>query len=94
MTIAALGFAGCSKEESAPFAGEKQVRIDPTIVSRATEVDFETGDRIGLTIAASDAALGSENNCLTFDETTGVFSSDLKWFSKEGATASLAAYYP
>lgn len=94
LTAAAFGLAGCSKEESAPIAGEKQVRIDPTIVSRATEVDFETGDRIGLTIAASDEALGSENNCLTFDEATGVFSSDLKWFSKEGATATLSAYYP
>lgn len=94
MTVAALCFAGCSKDESAPAAGDKQVRIDPTIVSRATEVDFEAGDRIGLTIAASEAELGSENNCLTFDGASGVFASDLKWFTKEGVSADLAAYYP
>ncbi len=94
MTVAALCFAGCSKDESAPAAGDKQVRIDPTIVSRATEVDFEAGDRIGLTITASEAELGSENNCLTFDGASGVFASDLKWFTKEGVSADLAAYYP
>lgn len=94
MTVAAICFAGCSKEESAPAAGDTRIRVNPTIVTRATEVDFEDQDKIGLSLTASDATLSSENNCLTYNAATGVFESNLPWFEAEGVTADLVAYYP
>ena len=42
--LAACAVVSCSKEADTPVSGASApVRIDPTI-TRATEVDFETGD--------------------------------------------------
>lgn len=93
-TIAGICFSGCSKEGGASLKGDYRVRIDPTIVTRATEVDFEGGDRIGLSIAASSPELSSVNSCLTYNTSDKAFVADFPWFREEGVTADLAAYYP
>ena len=94
MAVGAICFAGCSKEEGTPATGDSRIRINPTIVTRATEVDFEDRDQIGLSLAASNPELSSDNNCLTYDAARGVFMSDIPWFTEEGVTADLVAYYP
>ena len=95
MALAACAVAGCAKEpEGAPVSGSHlAVRIDPTIV-RATEVDFEEGDAVGLTIV-----LDGGTNHVTNDEmvmTDGVFVSKngLSWYEDLGAESTLRAYYP
>ena len=58
--LTACAVVSCSKEADTPVSGASApVRIDPTI-TRATEVDFETGDAVGLTITTADG-LYAEN---------------------------------
>lgn len=87
---AAAMLAGCNTVN--PEAGQvaSRVTVDP-IITKATEVNFETGDKIGLTITKSGATY-AENACLTFDGTA--FSSELCWYTDLEEASSLTAYYP
>lgn len=90
---AALAIAGCSKHEGPAVEGSHSpVTIDPTI-TRATEVDFEDGDAIGLTIKNTDGTY-AENAKLVYG--SGVFSSQegLLWYDDLGLESTLTAYYP
>ena len=65
--------------------------IDP-LITRATEVNFEDGDRIGLTVTRADGSVYAENSLLDYAD--GVFSGELRWYGDGGEGSSLTAYYP
>lgn len=69
---------GCSsKNDSVEGPVQSRIRIAPSI-SRVTGLNFDTGDRIGLTIVKSGANY-CENTSLRFDGTVFV-SDDLFWY--------------
>ena len=65
--------------------------IDP-LITRASEVNFEDGDRIGVTVTRADGSTYAENALLSYSG--GVFSGELKWYDDGGESSALAAYYP
>lgn len=81
--------AGCSKNEGG-VSGPMRVTIDPTI-TRATEVDFETGDAIGVTIASAGAKY-AENKKFVFGEDKFAAEGGLLWYEDINAAATLFAY--
>lgn len=87
---AAIPFvAGCS---DSPQEQTSRIRIVPEIRTRATALNFEAGDRIGLTVLKGGAPY-AENRLLTYDG--ALFSSpDLTWYEDAGQTATLLACYP
>ena len=94
MMFALLALAACNKnvgpETPTPVFGK--VQVEP-IITKATEVNFEEGDRIGLTIAVEGAAENyASNECLTF--ASDVFTGDLEWYADVYTPADLYAYYP
>ena len=94
MMLAVLALAACNKnvgpETPAPAYGK--VQVEP-IITKATEVNFEDGDRIGLTVVAEGATEDyASNACLTF--ASNVFSGDLEWYADVYTAANLYAYYP
>ncbi len=80
----------CGKQPE-PQAETPSLSIEP-LITRATEVNFEAGDRIGVAITLEDGSAYVENAPLTYAE--GVFSSELKWYGDSGGRSSLKAYYP
>ncbi|WP_418673915.1 fimbrillin family protein [Alistipes putredinis] len=84
--------AGCSrKNDSTEWPVYAQVRIAPTI-TRVTGLNFDTGDRIGLTITKSGSGY-CENAPLRYDGTVFV-SDDLFWYDNTSEKSNLTAYYP
>ncbi|MCH5330578.1 MAG: fimbrillin family protein [Alistipes sp.] len=88
--IGLIAAAGCSKEHGSGRTAA--VRIAPTIESRATALNFESGDCIGLDIerAAEHYAM---NEPLTYDGSSFV-SERLVWYADGSDPATLTAYYP
>lgn len=83
---------GCSsKNDSVEGPVQSRIRIAPSI-SRVTGLNFDTGDRIGLTIVKSGANY-CENTPLRFDGTVFV-SDDLFWYDDSSEKSNLTAYYP
>ncbi len=92
IAIAALATAACQKPDNPVQTGPAKVQIEP-VITRATEVNFENGDRIGLTMTkVNDESAYASNACLTFAE--GVFSGDLMWYNDAYSEADIYAYYP
>lgn len=87
--LAALALAACNEKPDEP-AVPKQVRITP-VITRATDVNFEDGDAIGLTITRTSGAYAT-NEKLTYSGTS--FSGSLDWYSEGNETSNLKAYYP
>ena len=88
--LAAPLVISCDKQpESLPEA--PVLSIDP-LITRATEVNFEDGDRIGVTVTRADGSLYAENALLSYSG--GVFSGELKWYGDSGESSALTAYYP
>lgn len=85
--VAAAACGGHQETEAVPA----QVRIEP-VITRATEVNFENGDRIGLSVVKDDGSVYAENEPMTYGD--GAFAGDLKWYADGGVTSSLSAYYP
>lgn len=78
----------CNKQEpvrKAPGA----VTIEP-VITRATETNFENGDRIGLTVLKGTETY-ADNASLTYNGTA--FKGDLTWYEEDEAS-TLKAYYP
>ncbi len=92
IALAALALAGCQKPEGPVQTGPSKVQIEP-VITRATEVNFENGDKIGLTMAKVN---GTENHAtntpLTFDGS--VFAGDLLWYTDAYSESDIHAYYP
>ena len=89
--MAALAFAACQQTVEPQMVPGK-VQVEP-VITKATEVNFETGDQIGLTITKINAAeKHADNALLTFDGT--VFSGELMWYADAYSQADVYAYYP
>lgn len=97
LALAALAIAACQKPDTPginPGIDNEpgKVEVEP-IITRATEVDFENGDQIGLTMTkVNDDKNFADNACLEFDGT--VFTSELKWYADAYSEADVFAYYP
>ena len=90
--LALASVIACEKEEATdiPSLGGEIVKISP-VITKVTDVNFEDGDRIGLSIFKNDAYY-AENALLTFG--AGVFAGDLVWYTEGAETSVLTAYYP
>ncbi len=92
IAFAALAFAACQQKETDAPSAPGRLTVEP-IITKATEVNFETGDKIGLTVVAEGAAENyATNECLTF--ASDVFSGDLDWYADVYTKSDLYAYYP
>ncbi len=84
--------ASCQESEGPGGAPDKRINITPTI-TRATEVSFEAGDRIGLTITKlASGSVYADNALMTYD--ASVFTGNLNWYAAETDVSILTAYYP
>lgn len=86
--------AGCQKTVEPESVAGGLVKLSP-VITKATDVDFEEGDKIGLSIVrnygeANDTYV--ENQLLTY--TDGVFSGSVEWYSEALVPSTLTAYYP
>ena len=91
LALAALAFAACQQKE-VPELLPGKLTVEP-IITKATEVDFEDGDMIGLTVVADGSVENyATNECLTYG--AEVFSGDLQWYADIYTKADLYAYYP
>ena len=61
------------------------------VITKVTDVNFEDGDEIGLSIYKGDAYY-AENRLLSFGD--GVFSGSLVWYAEAAEPSVLTAYYP
>jgi uncharacterized protein (TIGR02145 family) len=69
-----------------------KVQVEP-VITKATEVNFEAGDKIGFTMAkVNDTEKYADNACLTFDGS--VFAGELMWYADAYSEADVYAYYP
>ena len=87
LAAAALA-AGCSKSDT----GTPCVKIAPTIQTRVTGLHFDTGDRIGLSIAKGSETY-AQNVPMTYDG-TAFTAADLLWYNDSNEKSTLTAYYP
>ena len=91
LALAALAFAACQQTVT-PDSTPAKVQVEP-VITKATEVNFETGDQIGLTITKVNAAeKHADNALLTFNGT--VFTGELMWYADAYSQADVYAYYP
>ena len=91
IALAALAFAAC-QQTSEPQMAPGKVQVEP-VITKATEVNFEAGDQIGLTMTKVNGAEAyASNACLTFDG--NVFSGELMWYADAYSQADVYAYYP
>ena len=89
--LAVLSLAAC-QEPVQPETAPGKVQIEP-VITKATEVNFENGDKIGLTIAkVNDTQKYADNAPLTYDGT--VFSSDLMWYADAYSEADVLLAVP
>lgn len=85
---AATVTVGCNK--NLPQPDPMTVAIDP-LITRATETDFEAGDKVGLTITRGEEVFAT-NYQMTYDGSK--FTSDLQWYSEGEQNSTFTAYYP
>lgn len=90
---ALMAVVGCSNEPDVTPGSVMPVSIDPTI-TRATEVDFEQGDQIGLSILTAEGNQLALNAPFTFNGTAFTSDGGLLWYEDLGLTSTLTAYYP
>ena len=79
--LTAAFLASCQQEENEGVASVDRVTITP-IITRATEVNFEDQDQIGLSVTKEDGTVYATNELMTFND--GAFAGSLKWYP-EGA---------
>lgn len=80
--------SGCSEKQDAVPG----ITITPTIKTRVTELHFDTGDCIGLTITKGSGDYVS-NHPMTYDG-SAFTSSGLLWYNDLNEKSTLTAYYP
>lgn len=93
-SAAILALVACNKTpntepEPVDFSQYK-LRVEP-VITRATETNFESGDKIGLTVVRAGGDFAT-NVPLTHDGTN--FSGDLNWYEDGTEACTLKAYYP
>lgn len=90
--FAAALLVSCQQEENeATTPANSRITISP-IITRATEVNFETGDKIGVTITQNGDFVYAENKQMTYND--GVFAGDLLWYPEGNDKSQIVAYYP
>ena len=90
--FAAALLASCQQEENeATGAANSPIIISP-IITRATEVNFENGDKIGVTITQSGDVVYANNALMTYNN--NVFSGGLRWYAEGNDKSQIVAYYP
>ena len=91
LALAVLAAAACNRTAE-PEVLPGRLTVEP-VITKATEVNFEAGDQIGLTVIADGSVeYYADNECLTFADE--VFSGDLEWYADIYTKADLHAYYP
>ena len=66
--FAAALLVSCQQEENETLTpANSRITISP-VITRATEVNFETGDKIGVTIIQNDDFVYAENKQMTFND--------------------------
>ena len=91
IALAALALAACQQTVE-PRVVPGKVQVEP-VITKATEVNFETGDQIGLTITKVNAAeKHADNALLAFDGS--VFTGELMWYNDANSESDVYAYYP
>lgn len=87
--VAFFAAVACSKNES---GSEQfgQIKIEP-VITKATEVNFEQGDKIGVDIACGDEKY-AENAEFSYDGTS--FNGGLNWYAEGTTKSTFTAYYP
>lgn len=85
--------ASCQQEENetTPIDNNSRITIAP-IITRATEVNFEDTDQIGVTVTQSNDFVYASNKLMTFNN--GVFTGDLLWYPEGNDESQIVAYYP
>ncbi|CDN30957.1 hypothetical protein-transmembrane region and signal peptide prediction [Mucinivorans hirudinis] len=94
VTIIALVslFTGCQKgQQNQPEPTPKRVTITP-VIAKATELSFEKGDRVGLTILKEDKIKHADNALMTYAD--GAFTGEVIWYEQTNTSSLLTAYYP
>lgn len=89
-TSTAAVLASCGQNAPVEKPEPALVRIDP-VITKATDVDFENGDVIGITITRSEGVY-AENAPLTYNGLE--FSGDLYWYLEPQDSSDILAYYP
>lgn len=90
--FAAALLVSCQQEENETTTpSDSRITISP-IITRATEVNFESGDKIGVTITQNGDFVYAENKLMTFND--GVFAGDLLWYPEGNDKSQIVAYYP
>ena len=88
--LTAAFLASCQQEENEGVASVDRVTITP-IITRATEVNFEDQDQIGLSVTKEDGTVYATNELMTFND--GAFAGSLKWYPEGADKSSFVAYY-
>ena len=92
LAMAALTIIAACQKVDAPQSQPGKIQVEP-IITKATEVNFEDGDRIGLTVKVNGAAENyASNACFTY--AGDLFSGDLEWYADIYTPADFHAYYP
>lgn len=85
--VVVAGAFGCSKAEPE----NDRVTIVPILETRVTALDFERGDRIGLSIVRA-AGIYADNEPMTYDGIA--FSDGPAWYTERQEPSTLTAYHP
>lgn len=89
LAAAVAVLAGCQTEKiETPVPG--LVKIVP-VMTKVTDVNFENGDKVGVSIMQGDVAY-AQNQLLTYSD--NVFSGTLNWYAEALTPSTLTAYYP
>lgn len=92
MMLAMLALAACNKnvgpETPTPVYGN--IQVEP-VITRATEVNFEDGDKIGLTVLKGTETY-ADNAQMTY--AGNVFTGSTLWYTQELDESVFLAYYP
>lgn len=89
LAAAVAVLAGCQTEKiETPVPG--LVKIVP-VMTKVTDVNFENGDKVGVSIMQGDVAY-AKNQLLTYSD--NVFSGTLNWYAEALTPSTLTAYYP
>lgn len=79
----------CSRDDGGSAGVAGQILISP-VITRVSDMDFDEGDQIGVTITTDDGVYVT-NEPFTYSD--GVFAGSLLWYTSS-ASSSIAAYYP
>lgn len=92
LTLAAL-FVCCQKGSQNPpeVVTPQSVTIKP-VISKATELSFEQGDKVGLAIIKDDKTKHADNAPMTYRD--GMFTSEVVWYEQASTKSQFMAYYP